>query len=152
MVKQSRQLGFDKIILGCDGFLDPSMIKAAGASAEKGSGNSVLYFSFQAPPYSGPEATEAVKAFAKKYKDKFGNDPNGWELYGYDAANIAINAIANAKSVDKQKIIDVLHSEKVPGVLVSEYQFSETGDVVQAPMFIYTVDQGKFVMVEQVAD
>jgi ABC-type branched-subunit amino acid transport system substrate-binding protein len=60
-----------------------------------------------------------------------------------------MNAIQKAGSTDKQAIIDVLHKEAVPGVLIPEYRFSETGDVVGAPMFVYTVENGEFTLVER---
>jgi ABC-type branched-subunit amino acid transport system substrate-binding protein len=61
IVKQTRQLGFGKPIIGCDGFLDPGMIKAAGAAANHVSKNEALYFTFQAPPYAGAEAPAPVR-------------------------------------------------------------------------------------------
>jgi branched-chain amino acid transport system substrate-binding protein len=149
IVKESRQLGFKKAIVGCDGFLDSGMIKAAGDAASEVSASEALYFTFQAPPYSGPEASEPVKIFAAKYKAKYGHEPNGWEIYGYDEGNVTASAIQKAGSTDKQKIIDVLHKEKVPGVLIPEYGFDANGDVAGAPMFVYTVDKGEFRLVEQ---
>src|SRR5207245_4755294 len=88
MVKQARQLGFKKPIIGCDGYFDPAMIKAAGSAGEMTSETNAVYITFQAPPYSGPEAPAGVKAFAARYKAKFGSDPNGHEIYGYEHANI----------------------------------------------------------------
>lgn len=152
MVKQVRQLGFKKPIIGCDGYFDPGMVKAAGAAANRVSAGQALYFTFQTPPYTGAEAPEAVKQFAAKYKAKFGNEPNGYEVYGYDIANITANAIQKAGSTDKQKILDVLHKQAVPGVLIPEYRFDENGDVVNGPMYIYTIDKGAFKLVEQVKE
>jgi branched-chain amino acid transport system substrate-binding protein len=149
IVKGTRQLGFRKPIVGCDGFLESGMIKAAGNAANKASTSEALYFTFQSPPYTGAEAPASVRQFAAKYKAKYGNDPNGWEVYGYDAANVTLNAIQKAGSTDKQKIIDVLHRDRVPGVLIPEYRFDENGDVVGAPMYIYTVERGTFKLIEQ---
>jgi branched-chain amino acid transport system substrate-binding protein len=149
IVKQTRQLGFKKPIVGCDGFLDPGMIKAAGNAANHVSKSEALYFTFQAPPYTGPEAPAPVRQFAAKYKAKYGKDPNGWEAYGYDAGNVTVSAIEKAGSTDKEKIIDALHSTSVQGVLIPEYRFDEHGDVVGAPMYVYTVEQGSFKLIEQ---
>jgi branched-chain amino acid transport system substrate-binding protein len=149
LVKQARQLGFKKPIVGCDGYYDPGMPKAAGAAADKKSDREALYFTFQTPPYSGPGAPEKVKAFAEKFKAKYKADPAGYDIYGYDYANIVANAIQKAGSTDKDKIIDVLHKSAVPGTLVPEYKFDENGDVVTAPMYIYTVEKGAFKLVEQ---
>jgi branched-chain amino acid transport system substrate-binding protein len=149
MVKQIRQLGFKKSIVGCDGYFDPGMIKAAGNGGNKVSDSEAVYVTFQAPPYAGPEAPDSVKQFAAKYKAKYGSDPNGYEVYGYDIGNVVASALQKAGSPDKEKLIDVLHKETVPGVLIPGYRFDENGDVIGAPMYIYTIEKGAFRLVEQ---
>jgi hypothetical protein len=37
-------------------------------------------------------------------------------------------------------------------LLIPEYSFDANGDVVGAPMYIYTVDKGEFRLVEQFKD
>src|SRR5207248_335717 len=54
MVKQVRQLGFKGPVIGCDGWFDPGMIKAAGGpggAAECKSDSECVYITFQVPPY-----------------------------------------------------------------------------------------------------
>ena len=149
MVKQIRQLGYKKPVIGCDGWFDPGMVKAAGAAANHVSDAEAVYFTFQAPPYVGAEAPDPVKQFAAKYKAKYGSDPNGYEVYGYDIGNIVASAIQKSGGTDKQKILDVLHKQGIPGVLIPEYKFDENGDVINAPLYIYTIDKGAFKLVEQ---
>jgi branched-chain amino acid transport system substrate-binding protein len=149
LVKQARQLGFKKPLIGCDGYYDPGMPKAAGAAGDRKSDREAVYFTFQTPPYSGPGAPDKVKAFAEKFKAKYKTDPAGYDIYGYDYANIVANAIQKAGSTDKDKIIDVLHKSAVPGLLIPEYKFDENGDVINGPLYIYTVDKGTFKLVEQ---
>ncbi|HVI84863.1 MAG TPA: ABC transporter substrate-binding protein, partial [bacterium] len=152
MLKQIRGLGFQKPVIGCDGWFDPAMIKAAGSTGNMSSAQNAAYVTFQAPPYSGDEAPAGVKAFAAKYKAKFGSDPNGYEIYGYEHGNIMLAAIKAAGSTDKQKIIDVLHQQAVPGILIPSYRFDANGDVVNAPLYIYTVSNGQFKLVVQATD
>lgn len=152
MLRQIRQLGFKKPVIGCDGWFDPAMIKAASSAANMTSDENAAYITFQAPPYSGPEAPPKVKAFASKYKAKFGRDPNGYEIYGYEQANLMLAAIKAAGSTDKQKIIDVLHKRAVPGILIPLYRFDANGEVVNAPLYIYTVSNGRFKLVVQATD
>jgi branched-chain amino acid transport system substrate-binding protein len=149
LVKQVRQLGYKKPVIGCDGYYDPGMPKAAGAAGDMKSDQEAVYLTFQTPPYSGPGAPEKVKQFAEKFKAKYKNDPAGYDIYGYDFANIIANAIVKAGSTDKEKIIDVMHKSSVPGLLIPEYKFDENGDVVNGPLYIYTVDKGNFKLVEQ---
>src|SRR5262249_19067914 len=88
-------------------------------------------------------------AFAEKFKAKYKNDPAGYDIYGYDFANIIANAIVKAGSTDKDKIIDTMHKQAVPGLLIPEYKFDENGDVINGPLYIYTVDKGNFKLIEQ---
>ncbi len=149
MVKQIRQLGFKKPVIGCDGYYDPGMIKAAGAAGNRVSDSQAVYITFQTPPYSGPEAPAAVKKFAEKFKAKYKADPAGYDVYGYDFANIVASAIQKAGSTDKDKIIDVMHKSAVPGLLIPEYKFDDNGDVINGPLYIYTVEKGAFKLIEQ---
>ena len=152
LVKQVRALGYKKPVIGCDGYYDPGMPKAAGAAGDKKSDAEAVYLTFQTPPYSGPGAPDKVKAFAEKFKAKYKKDPAGYDIYGYDFANIVANAIVKASSTDKDKIIDVMHKSSVPGLLIPEYKFDEFGDVVNGPLYIYTVEKGQFKLVEQWKD
>jgi branched-chain amino acid transport system substrate-binding protein len=149
LVKQVRQLGYKKPVVGCDGYYDPGMPKAAGPAGDMKSDQEAVYLTFQTPPYSGPGAPEKVKAFAEKFKAKYKNDPAGYDIYGYDFANIIANAIVKAGSTDKDKIIDTMHKSAVPGLLIPEYKFDENGDVINGPLYIYTVDKGTFKLIEQ---
>ena len=152
MTKQARQLGFQGTIAGCDGYLDPNYLKTAGDTANKVSDQEAVYFPFQVPPYNGPNAPPAVSEFAQKYKAKFNKDPFNVEVFGYDVGNVVANAIQSAGSTDHQKVIDTLHNLGTKGVLIPEYKFDQYGDVTGAPMFIYTVENGEFKMVEQWKD
>jgi branched-chain amino acid transport system substrate-binding protein len=149
LVKQVRQLGYKKPVIGCDGYYDPGMPKAAGTAGDMKSDAEAVYITFQTPPYSGPGAPDKVKAFAEKFKAKYKNDPAGYDIYGYDFANIVANAIVKAGSTDKDKIIDVMHKSSVPGLLIPEYKFDDNGDVINGPLYIYTVDKGNFKLIEQ---
>jgi branched-chain amino acid transport system substrate-binding protein len=149
MVKQIRQLGYKKPVVGCDGYFDPGMPKAAGPAGDRKSDAEAVYITFQTPPYSGPGAPEKVQAFAKKFKEKYNSDPAGYDIYGYDFANIVASAIQKAGSTDKEKIIETMHKSSVPGLLIPEYKFDDNGDVVNAPLYIYTVEKGQFKLVEQ---
>jgi ABC-type branched-subunit amino acid transport system substrate-binding protein len=125
------------------------MPKAAGAAGDRKSDSEAVYITFQTPPYAGPESPAPVKAFAEKFKAKYKTDPVGYDVYGYDFANIVANAIQKAGSTDKDKIIDVMHKGSVPGLLIPEYKFDHNGDVVNGPLYIYTVEKGAFKLIEQ---
>jgi branched-chain amino acid transport system substrate-binding protein len=149
LVKQTRALGFKKPVIGCDGYYDPGMPKAAGAAGDRKSDAEAVYITFQTPPYTGPESPAKVKEFGEKFKAKYKTDPAGYDIYGYDFANIIANAIQKAGSTDRDKIIDTMHKSSVPGLLIPEYKFDENGDVINGPLYIYTVEKGAFKLIEQ---
>ena len=105
-----------------------------------------VYITFQVPPYN---FTLALQDFARAYKAKYGSDPNGYEVYGYDYANLAFSAVKKAGSADHQKVIDALRSGSVPGILVKEYAFDENGDVKTPALYTYTVIGDQFKLVEE---
>src|SRR5581483_10755643 len=78
MVKQIRQLGYKKPVVGCDGYFDPGMPKAAGAAGDRKSDAEAVYITFQTLFFTGPAAPEKVQAFAKKFKEKYNSDPAGY--------------------------------------------------------------------------
>ncbi len=148
MVNQIRQAGFNKPIIGCDGYYDPAMIKAAGDAANKKSDAQAVYFPVPVPPY---DATDGLRAFAASYKAKFGNEPQAAEVYGYDSANLAFSAVKAAGAEDHAKVIEALKSG-APGVLIPRYAFDEHGNLKDAPRYIFTVAGGKFALVAQGAE
>ena len=81
-------------------------------------------------------------------RDRSDNQPEG-NTHNVD---IIANAIVKANSTDKDKIIDVMHKSAVPGLLIPEYKFDEFGDVVNGPLYIYTIEKGQFKLVEQWKD
>ena len=95
------------------------------------------------------DATPEMRSFATKYKARWGNDPNGFEVFGYDVANLAFAAVQKAGSVDHQAVIDALRAG-APGVLIPEYKFNQDGDLIGPPEFIYTVENGAFKLLETV--
>jgi branched-chain amino acid transport system substrate-binding protein len=88
MLKQLRQAGLNTPLVGGDGFDGQDLQNTAGADNMKN-----IYFTTTAVPIS---QLPAAKAFAKKYKAKYGADPEGYSAYGYDAARVVIRAIAAA--------------------------------------------------------
>lgn len=81
---RSKRSGKPTILLGGDGW-DSSELYARGQSAIKGG-----YFTAHFTPQS---KDERAMEFVKKYKGRYGVDPDGQAAMGYDAANILIAAI-----------------------------------------------------------
>lgn len=82
MLKQAKELRLKQQIFGADVYGDPALVKAAGEAAE-----GVLFTRYG--EYHGKEYQE----FAEKYEQKYGENPETYATYVYDAVMIAAVAI-----------------------------------------------------------
>ena len=87
---QARKLGIKVPLLGGDGW-DSSKLGQIGGEA--------INNSFYSNHYSHQDPNPRVQDFIKKYKDKFGETPDGLAALGYDAARILFEAMRRAKSL-----------------------------------------------------
>lgn len=97
IIKQARELGIDKPIIGADGFGDEKMVQTAGAANV----NNVFYsahFSTQAP------ANDKVQSFIDAYKKKYNEEPSAFNALAYDSVYMIKQAIEDQKSADSAAI------------------------------------------------
>lgn len=134
MVRQAKETGLQAPFMSGDGSIDPKFIEIAGAKSAEGT-----YLTFSPDPRNIPTA----KDFVEKYRTKYG-ELGPYSIYAYDAANIMLSAINEAKSTEGKLIMDKLHSIEFSGAL-GTIKFDEKGDVTSAPYVIWTTKDGKFV-------
>ncbi len=102
IVKQAREIGFTKPIIGTDGWDDPKVADIAGKDALNNT-----YFSTH---YSDKD--ESVKPFIDAFQKKYNKAPNVFAALGYDAGKMLIDAIKRAGGVDSEKITKALAETK----------------------------------------
>jgi branched-chain amino acid transport system substrate-binding protein len=152
LIKQARAKGVTATIMGGDGWDSSDLQALAGAENMKN-----VYFTTTSAPIS---ALPAAKRFAERYKTKFNKDPEGYSAYGYDAAHVVIQAIANAIRDGKgAKPVRAAVAKAVRGVkfagITGAIAFNARGDlpvakyVVIAPQTQYT--QNKVAQIVSVA-
>jgi len=90
---QARRLGIPKDVplVGGDGW-DSIKLAEIGGEAIEGS-----YYSNH---YSPDQPTPEVTAFVEKYRQRFGQTPDGLAALGYDAANLLFDSMTRAKGLD----------------------------------------------------
>lgn len=132
LVKQMRSIGLDAIFVAGDGVIDPEFIKIGGKATE-GS-----YMTFGPPVEELPSA----KYFVDNYKKRFG-EVGPYSIYSYDAANILLQAVMEAGSIDKEKVAEAVHNIKYEGAL-GNIQFDRKGDVLVAPYILWVVKNSGF--------
>jgi branched-chain amino acid transport system substrate-binding protein len=101
VTKQLRQIGYDGLILGAEGYTLPQVLKVAGSAA-----NNVV-FAAQYLLYDTPEEAQdpLLRSFLKRYIDKHGQRPVSDNAYrGYDSVMIIAEAIRRAGNLNTQQI------------------------------------------------
>ena len=143
LVRQLKELGHKAVFLGPDGLFEPEdFIKAAGGTAE-GS----IVTALAAPPESVP----AAKDFIKKYEAKYGTI-GPYSLNVYDGVNIIFAAIKRAGKLDRKAIAaEVGKTKNYKGISSGHtITFNEKGDNVNASVYVYKVQDGKFNLIKEI--
>lgn len=136
LLKQSKELGLNKIYLSISTVYDKKLIEIAGAAADG--------LIFSAPAYDANNVNSETKEFVKLYTEINNTTPDILAAYGYDVVKISYKAISNSPKRNLSEIITNLYETKdFPGV-TGNTSFDKNGDVVKQ-LKILTVRNGAFV-------
>ncbi len=111
IVKQFRDSGVDKAIMGGDGYDTPLLVQIPG----KGATN--VYFTTHSL-MDANLGTDAIKKFMSAYSAEYNTPPeNAFAALGYDTMKLIADAISRAKSTDPKAILNALTATKdFPGI------------------------------------
>jgi branched-chain amino acid transport system substrate-binding protein len=135
--KQARERGITIPMMGGDGWDSPELDLAA---VEGG------YFSNH---YSVADPRPVVQDFIKKYTDTYGAAPDALAVLAYDAANILMQSIDDAKSADPTVVKDAMQNIKFEGVS-GNITFDNKGDPIKSAA-LTAIKDGKLELVRFVA-
>jgi branched-chain amino acid transport system substrate-binding protein len=127
-------------LFGPDGVAESAFSTKLGSSVEK---NTYITNPTLDPKLYPPAAQD----FFAKFKQKFGNDPQPYAIYGYEAMKVALLAIQNAgdKGNDKQAVIDAFFKIKDRDSVLGKYSIDENGDTTLSDYGADRVEKGKLV-------
>jgi branched-chain amino acid transport system substrate-binding protein len=131
LLKQGRELGIKAVFSFGDGACTDKMKELAGDAAE-----GLLCSQAGIPPQA------ASKKFLDAYKKKFNVDPILYAPFTYDAANLLIEAMKKANSVEPAKYLPELQKIGFSGATGS-ITFDDKGDRKDAEITIFTMKGGK---------
>jgi branched-chain amino acid transport system substrate-binding protein len=131
LLKQGKELGIKAVFAFGDGACTDKMAELAGAAAEG------LLCS-----QAGIPVQAASKSFLDAYKAKFNAEPILYSPFTYDGANLLIEAMKKANSVDPAKYLPELAKISYDGA-TGKIEFDAKGDRKDAEMTIFTMKEGK---------
>ena len=97
-------------------------------------------------PASSPEA----QAYAKKYKDKYGVEPDLYSSWAYDAMNILASAIKSANGTKPDDLRKAILSIRGYKGVEGTYHYDKNGDGLHGYNVVKN-DQGKIVFKKLIA-
>lgn len=137
IAQQSKSLGLNVQMIGTEGISSEELIKLGGESVE-----GIVFAGFFHPDIE----FNGTKEFVKKFRDKYGKDPDTYAALAYDSAKLMIKAIEE-KGETRDGVKEYLDNVKeFPGV-AGPITFKN--NEVARKILILTVKDGKIVPVEK---
>jgi branched-chain amino acid transport system substrate-binding protein len=128
------------VFMGPDGIFEDSFLDAAGSAAEG------IYVTFGGLPAS--ELPSKGQDFVQQYKDKYGSDVEAYTAYGYEAANVMLDAVDRAYKADgevtRAGVVRELFNTKDYNGVLGTWSFDENGDTTLTELSGQEVQNGKF--------
>jgi branched-chain amino acid transport system substrate-binding protein len=141
IVKQARQLGWKKPIVGSDSWGSAETVKLCGKDCHG------LFFSTH---YAAAGATGATKAFIDRYRARFGYVPDDVAALTWDSLLIVQKAIQDSGGVtgdirkDRDRVRDAMARIKKFKGITGEMSFTEEGDPIKCAVIVRISDRGEF--------
>ena len=141
IVKQAKELGWNKPILGSDSWGSAELMNLCGDNC-KG-----LFFSTH---YAAAGAKGATKEFIDKYKAKYGYVPDDVAALTWDAINLMCQAIQNTGGLtgnlakDRDAVKDKLTAIKDFEGITGKMTFSPGGNPTKCAVVVKISDKGEF--------
>lgn len=136
MIRQMKNLGINAKFMGGDGICSSELAKLAGDAMVDGQ-----VVCAEAGGVDG-NGKKDMEAFNAKFKAKFGTEVQVYAPYVYDATNVMVKAMVDAKSADPAKYLPVLAKIQYKGV-TGNISFDNKGDIKNGALTLYTYKAGK---------
>jgi branched-chain amino acid transport system substrate-binding protein len=126
---------------GPDGVAESSFVDPAeGGLPESVSKNVKVTVATLSPDDYPPQGQEFFGDFEETYGEK---NPDPYAIYGYEAMNLALDAIERSGDGSKENVIKALFDTKDRESVLGTYSIDENGDTTLTDYGLYTVSGGE---------
>jgi len=138
LAKDMTSAGITAILMVPDGCREQVFIDSAGAANLEGR----CFVTFGGLPPD--KLTGKGGEFVERYRTKFGELPEAYAVYGYEAACVALEAIRAAGTKDRRAITDAALAIKDFDGTLGRWGFDANGDTTMQTLTVSAVKGGKF--------
>jgi len=142
IIKQLKEKGIEVTFMGPDGMDSAEVVNIAGDAIVG------TYYTSTAADVSG---TEKGAAFVASYNAKFGRNPDGgYAAYGYDAMNVALDAIKgvitanNGALPTREQVVAAVRATSGYKGLATNVTFYSIGDNTEATVYVLGFKEAKY--------
>jgi branched-chain amino acid transport system substrate-binding protein len=139
---QAREIGLTVPLFGSDGWESEKLTEGKAKDALEGS--------FFSTHVSSDDPSPQIQGYIKKYRDKYGKEPDAMSFLAYDAGMILFDAIRRGGSTEGEKIKNELAKTKDYQGVTGLITINEQRNAVK-PAVVLEVKDGKFVYKETIA-
>ncbi|MGK2937470.1 MAG: branched-chain amino acid ABC transporter substrate-binding protein [Solirubrobacteraceae bacterium] len=118
------------------GFVDP---KEGGIPTSVANNVKVTVATLSPDDYP-PQGQEFFGDFEETYNE---SNPDPYAIYGYEAMNLALDAIARSGDGSKEKVLEALFDTKDRESVLGTYSIDENGDTTLTDYGLYSVEGGE---------
>lgn len=133
MIKQLAEKGIDVTFLGPDGMDSVELVNIAGDA---------VIGSYYTSTAAGVVNTDKGNAFVAAYEAGYGRAPEGYAAYGYDAMNVALDAIKTAISANggalptREQVVEAVRATSGYEGVATNVTFNAIGDNTEAKVYV----------------
>jgi branched-chain amino acid transport system substrate-binding protein len=138
VAKDMVAVGLNAKLMVPDGCYEKAFIQAAGVQNV----NDRVFVTFGGLPPSELKGKGAE--FVKNYRAKFNGEPEGYAVYGYVAAKVALEALAKAGKKDRDAVREAMIGLGQTDGALGTWKFDANGDTSLTAMSVNTVKNGQF--------
>ena len=119
-------LGPNVKLMGPDGMYEQAFLDGAGEAAIN------TYLTFGGVPVKNYQGK--AQDWARRYRDKYRGEPEVYAIYGYESANVVLDAIGKVGRVDRAAIRDAIMATRDYDGALGRWSFDANGDTTLTTM------------------
>lgn len=135
ITQQARKMGIKQPMIGGDGWDSADLLKVAGKAA--------LENTYYSNHFAADTKEPAAQAFLAAYQKKYGGKPDAMAALGFDAFNLLMNAMKNAKELTRDGVKDAIAQTKDFQAVTGKITLDKDRNAVKPAMMLKFSSEGE---------